>query len=43
MASKEGKEGKEGKEKAKVSVQLKTVKGTRDWTGADMILRDEIL
>ncbi|OAA57570.1 histidyl-tRNA mitochondrial precursor [Niveomyces insectorum RCEF 264] len=30
------------KEKAKAAVQLKTPKGTRDWTGADMILRDEI-
>lgn len=35
---------KEGKEKAKgPAVQLKTPKGTRDWTGSDMILRDEIL
>lgn len=41
MASKEGKEGKEGKGK-NPAVQLKTPKGTRDWTGPDMILRDEI-
>ncbi|EPE07620.1 histidyl-trna synthetase [Ophiostoma piceae UAMH 11346] len=41
MASKEGKEGKEGKGK-NAAVQLKTPKGTRDWTGPDMILRDEI-
>lgn len=34
---------KEDKEKAKgAAVQLKTPKGTRDWTGADSILRDEI-
>ncbi|CAK7207498.1 Cytoplasmic and mitochondrial histidine tRNA synthetase [Sporothrix eucalyptigena] len=37
MASKEGKEKSKG-----AAVQLKTPKGTRDWTGADMILRDEI-
>ncbi|CAK7275545.1 Cytoplasmic and mitochondrial histidine tRNA synthetase [Sporothrix epigloea] len=37
MASKEGKEKSKG-----AAVQLKTPKGTRDWIGADMILRDEI-
>ncbi|KJR83855.1 histidyl-tRNA synthetase [Sporothrix schenckii 1099-18] len=38
-----GMASKEGKDKAKgPAVQLKTPKGTRDWTGADMILRDEI-
>lgn len=35
---------KEKQEKAKAAaVQLKTPKGTRDWTGADSIIRDEIL
>lgn len=41
----EGSEEMAAKEKAaKVSVQqLKTPKGTRDWVGADMLLRDHIL
>src|SRR5262249_19249265 len=28
---------------SRLSVQLKTTKGTRDWFGADVILRDHIL
>ncbi|KAL4941057.1 hypothetical protein BDV06DRAFT_8097 [Aspergillus oleicola] len=38
MASKEGKEGKSNK----LNFQLKTPKGTRDWIGVDMILRESI-
>ncbi|KAL4957725.1 hypothetical protein BDW69DRAFT_180371 [Aspergillus filifer] len=38
MASKEGKEGKSNK----LSFQLKTPKGTRDWIGVDMIIRESI-
>jgi len=40
MAAQEG--GKEGK-KSGGGVTLKTPKGTRDWAGEDMLLRDEVL
>lgn len=31
-----------GKEKDKVSYQLKVPKGTKDWEGRDMVIRDKI-
>ncbi|KJZ77835.1 Histidine--tRNA ligase [Hirsutella minnesotensis 3608] len=36
-----GPDGKEGKS-SRGGVTLKTPKGTRDWSGADMLLRDEV-
>lgn len=37
-----GPEGKESKP-SRGAVTLKTPKGTRDWNGPDMLLRDEVL
>jgi len=34
---------KEAKLPSRPAVQLKTPKGTRDWAGADLILREEVL
>lgn len=41
MATQEG--GKEAKKAAGAGVTLKTPKGTRDWAGDDMLLRDDVL
>ena len=37
-----GVEDEMGKEKDKVSYQLKVPKGTKDWEGRDMVIRDKI-
>ena len=31
-----------GKEKEKINYQLKVPKGTKDWDGKDMVIRDKI-
>ena len=31
-----------GKEKEKINYQLKVPKGTKDWDGRDMVIRDKI-